>query len=335
MSPFSLLFNLIVTILKKLPIIGTCLSRFSEWYKQASTWDKFVALRRFLVAFHALLFVLLVIKVSGYGSINFIAGISSFGGQYFQMLVNTVNKLFEWGHKLFDFIFPKSEDILQGLLDRSSEQEKVIPIDQPTKEPISITTVVLCLLGLGAVVLVGYTVWEHWTHTPLDKGKGVDMGSASADIQITDNRTLGGRLLDNAKSLGTICYKTYYGAMEIRNRVFYFLNPYVHIKNLIDPPEPAAIPPITGGEIHAAPAAELPQVTIETADGVVVLPKTFNEFIKNQSDSENPLRRTDLFPFTSVNPYDTWYHKLQLKFYGESKADELYRLSFIPKFAHC
>lgn len=33
MSPFSLLFNLIITILKKLPIIGTYLSIFSEWYK--------------------------------------------------------------------------------------------------------------------------------------------------------------------------------------------------------------------------------------------------------------------------------------------------------------
>lgn len=312
MSPFSLLFNLIVTILKKLPIISTYLSIFSEWYKQASTWDKFVALRRFLVAFHALLFVLLVIKVSGYGSINFIAGISSFGGQYFQMLVSTVNKLFEWGHKLFDFIFPKSPPSNFDFFKPSTWRA---PWYKGGASEHTWNTRPMQSNGLGKIIdpdlakAFDFTVkkpepdsidWEYW----LKKG-GTDALYAAS-----------------AAAIVLIVLKVVHVSTELYGQYHPVANP--NVNPATDSGNAGSSSgsnngPSTGvlkSLMDYNPFKHVPQIFSSSE-------AQYEHFKQFQVKSNNP--RTDQWPFTTDNPNDGIFKKLKLKVFGESKSAEAAR----------
>lgn len=102
----SMLWLYIITIVlsyaHKLPYIGRIITLLSLWYGRTTWWKILVKIRKVFIVFNALIGVLLVFKTTGFSSDNIFAGIAGMGHTYLEIFYNFTKRLFYWFVELFD-----------------------------------------------------------------------------------------------------------------------------------------------------------------------------------------------------------------------------------------
>jgi len=86
----------------KLPILKKLIAIASLWYGKTTIWKILSKIRKLFVLFNALIGVYVVFKSVGFSTDNILVGFNALGHQYLEILTNFTRKLFDWFFNLFD-----------------------------------------------------------------------------------------------------------------------------------------------------------------------------------------------------------------------------------------
>lgn len=91
----------------KIPLIRKILMGLSFWYGKSTWWQVLVKIlrisRKMLVLLNAAIGVYVVFKTVGFSFDNILMGFMALGTEYFIILKNIVNRMFNWFVELFDY----------------------------------------------------------------------------------------------------------------------------------------------------------------------------------------------------------------------------------------
>lgn len=259
-------------------------------------------------------------KITGFSSDNLIAGISSMGATYVEMVATLTKRLFNWLFNLFDYkVVPnvpnnppswrgvkdlwygKPVEGLDKIIDMANKQDfyrSPVNISASTEWHIptwvwytGIAIVSAGLAYLGYKFITDPLFIDNFISSKSAKGKAPfphrdttpTPGAPTPDITVSDART------------GGVAESILGGVAYINNRVSAFnravvdtLNPFNYFTT-----------------------------STETA-------KQFSSFMERQNVLEQADKR--FYPFTENNPYDSWFKKLRISLTGESLVESADRL---------
>jgi hypothetical protein len=86
----------------KIPFIGRIITLLSIWYGRTTIWKILLKIRKAFIAFNAVIGVYMVYKSIGFGMDNILAGFTAMGHTYLEILINFTKRLFNWIFELFD-----------------------------------------------------------------------------------------------------------------------------------------------------------------------------------------------------------------------------------------
>ena len=92
----------IILFANKIPIVKRILTLLRWYYGKTSIWKTLVIFRKFFIIINALIGVIAVLKVSGFGSESLMAGFAVMGNTYIEIIINMSKKLFYWFFDLLD-----------------------------------------------------------------------------------------------------------------------------------------------------------------------------------------------------------------------------------------
>jgi hypothetical protein len=335
----SMLWLYIITIVlsyaHKLPYIGRIITLLSLWYGRTTWWKILIKIRKVFIVFNAIIGVLLVFKTTGFSSDNIFAGIAGMGHTYLEIFYNFSKRLFYWFVELFD--------------------HKIVP-NVPNNPP-SNSSGVTSGGWFNKAVDANKSVYNK----PLIISSGIDIPS----ILDTDKFSLRSLYKDGIISTqSTPWYRewsTWLWIVGIAGVAF------IGYKFIIDPlfieslgrgntlPREVNVPqpPNVNPNITVTPASSASGSpdTATTANllssgkkllGVIMnpvkllnpfywLPTTSNDvpstvegFMQQQASYNF---NNKLYPFTPDHPFDSLYHKLRLRWLGETHFEESVRLT--------
>jgi hypothetical protein len=87
---------------RKLPFLSKIVSFLSLWYGKSSWWNILGKIRKAFVVFNALIGILIMFKAVGFSFDNILIGFMAMGHEYFKILGNLTNNIFNWFLNLFD-----------------------------------------------------------------------------------------------------------------------------------------------------------------------------------------------------------------------------------------
>jgi hypothetical protein len=312
------LMSWIVFFANRIPLISKIVTLLTFYFgtgKSGRTIIKIIVkLRKGFVIFNAIIGMYLVYKTTGFSYDNVLAGFAGLGHTYLEMFVSFNKRLFNWLLELFDY--------------------KIIPNvpSNPTKPT-------------GPI----------WNPNPFNKGwedKGIDLTKFSSDwfknpFKITVEVTPWYKDLSSWLWIGgIICtigvsyagYKWMTEPSFLEGILSYFKsNPTIQ--------NTAATPPTNGGDgaIALNDLRTNKDVLTNASDfGKRILgsykyltpsywlhaPSYFQEnyeyFLAQQSQGNT--FNQNLYPFTEVNPYNSWFKSLRIKLLGESQIEMMERL---------
>lgn len=86
----------------KIPFLGRIISLLAAYYGRTTIWKILVKARKAFVIFNALLGLLLVFKTTGFSTDNLVVGFTTIGETYIQSFFSLTKRLFYWFVELFD-----------------------------------------------------------------------------------------------------------------------------------------------------------------------------------------------------------------------------------------
>lgn len=320
----------------KIPFVRKIILGLSFWYGKSTWWQILVKIlilcRKVIVYINAAIGVYVVFKTVGFSTDNIFAGFIALGHEYILILQNTVKRLFNWFVELFDY--------------------KIIPQvhSNPGSKPYFPN-------WTGPKYNTWYTKpMQDSSFIDVGKYKDLYKGPFNFNIEATpwykDWSTLlwiaGGVI---TVGIGYICYQCYYDPMFLYNLTK--STPSITHTEATPPNEEIIIgPPSRGRFVNSEPSTSgLSNVTGSIGNGISTATKGFIGGIKYTMHKLNPLNWTNsaaekeaafdsfmyiqneavtanrrLYPFTTDNPYDGWFKKLKIHYFGESVSDYTTRL---------
>lgn len=86
----------------RIPYIGRIISLLSLWYGRTTIWKILVKIRKVFIVFNAIIGVYIVFKSVGFSTDNLIGGVYGVGHTYLETFYRMTKKLFYWFVELFD-----------------------------------------------------------------------------------------------------------------------------------------------------------------------------------------------------------------------------------------
>lgn len=323
-SAFSLfLITGLLGYATKIPIIRKVLGLLGIFYGRTTIWKVISKIRRGFVLLNAAIGVYMVYKSVGFSTDNIIAGFGGMGHTYFELLINTTKRLFNWFVELFDHkIIPNA------------------PTDKPTMGPTFHTDKSLL----------------PWPRNPIEQLKpGLSSTYAPPMKDFRDLFTSPFSINIDNNINTTPWYRDWSSLLWIAGGVITIGTMYLGYKFITDPsfidsifnrnltssttntPTPGSstgpgtiegdapielhgrVPPILNG------LKNMYNVTINTLNpfnwfiSVSESESQFKAFMEVQNDYVRS--NMSLYPFTNNNPYDSWFKKLRLHWLGETQAE--------------
>lgn len=298
----------------KIPYIGRIITLLGLWYGRTTWWKILVKLRKAFVMMNAAIGLMVIIKTTGFGTDNIIAGFSAIGHEYLQLLYNFTKRIFNWLVELFDHkIIPNvptdpslpkpKKEYFFGVNNEKYNPVLIDYFDNPIKE--SLRKSYTSLFNVNIDPTPNSISWYKDTSVWL---------------------WIGGFIL----SAGLI----YAGYKFIVDPTFIESIP----KNnpLPDPnavasgsTTPSPDTP-TQASFLASTKSIISTITLSTLKGIKKLnplywlPSTNEVNASNEVFMANQYTNnfnTRYFPFTAEHPFDPWYKKLRISWLGETTAE--------------
>ena len=325
--PSLFIISSILSYGHKIPIIGKFINKLSTWYGKTTIWMLLIYLRKLIVIFHAILGVYGIIAISGFSYDNIIAGFMSLGATYMEVLTNMVYKLYNFLFNLFDnklipnvptnssgsgwWWGPKQNTWFGKSMAPESPFSKIMDMSKSqdfyrtpyTKNNYSLFNIDLGIptwvwYTLGALLVAGiaYTGY-HWYHDQtiaetIKLAKGKAV-AAAGDLDPQDTEI---KLDAGSSSNAITSLLTVTGNYISRttSKIVSITNPFNYFP--------------TSNQRETA----------------------LHEFLTKQSNMLTAERQ--YYPFTENNPFDPWYTKYHLSFFGESAGERSARLELANHF---
>jgi hypothetical protein len=298
----------------KIPYIKGIIGFLSVVYGRTTIWKVLVKLRKAFIIFNAIIGVYMVFSTVGFSYENVLAGFVGMGHSYLEIFTHFTKKLFNWFVELFD--------------------HKLVPNIPGDDSNTNIYK-------------------KIWSKTPVDKSAfnpfhpqgGVEDSlrkSYKSLLNINvDSTTSWYRDMNNWWWLGTLALK---GAAIVG--VLYFgykfvIDPlFINDLGTTNPTSQGGnIPDTTGDDVSRGAGAIALGVTKSIVKGISSGLKKLNpaywfinssdnaeeviSFLARQADAE--ARYTKLYPYTEVNPFDSWLKRMIIYYLGETTSELLGR----------
>jgi len=338
----SMLWLYIITIVlsyaHKLPYIGRIITLLSLWYGRTTWWKILVKIRKVFIIFNAVIGVLLVFKTTGFSSDNIFAGIAGMGHTYLEIFNNFTKRLFYWFVELFD--------------------HKIVP-NVPNNPPASATN------SSGGWFNKAVDANKSVYNKPLIISSGIDIPSL-LDTDKFSLRSLYKDGVINTPSTSwyrdwsTLLWwsATIVGIAGVAFIGYKFIIDPLFIEGLgrgntvVNAPQPPQTPnisvtPATSGSSSGSGSPDAAITTNLLSSGKRLLgiiinpvkllnpfywlpasssdvPSTVEGFMQQQASHNY---NSKLYPFTPDHPFDSFYHKLRLRWLGETHFEESVRFT--------
>jgi hypothetical protein len=342
--PLFWIVSTLLTYGHKIPIISKIIKGLSLWYGRTTWWKILVQMRKVFIIFNALIGVYTVFKVTGFSTDNLFAGFYGVGYTYVEMLTSFTKRLFNWFVELFDY--------------------KVVPNvpnnpTNPSWKPWTSNNT--SWKWWGPKENTWYTRPMHGNEpfgNVFDLAKSQDFyrspsnlsTSTSTDWNLSTWLWYGGITI---LTVGVL----FLGYKLVMDPSWFFPSD-VKQNTPMQPTSPVAPnPPVVPGE-GVADLNNIPDSRTDTGSNAVTGAFTyltnkvvqFNKAVINTLNPMNYIKTTStntnnqlsyddflnrqfdmvradrtLYPFTNINPYDTWAQKLKLSLFGESTFDSIQR----------
>jgi len=321
----------------KIPFFGKLITLLSLWYGRTTWWKILLKVRKMFILFNAAIGVYMVYKTIGFGTDNLIAGFTAMGHTYLEIFMNTTKRLFYWFVELFDHkVVPN------------------VPNNPPsTRWPFTINTPESPNLWPLSQTKPNESVIDNILNTPKSLR---EIYAKDGLFNININTTPWYKDLSTWLWIGTIVGGA---VLTVGTGVFIykfitdplFINDWSKsspITNINPPtPESVASTPIEVTDARVGLVSNLTALSNSTikAVGYLTSPitKTFSYlnpsywFMSdpNTINSEGFLQRQGelttfddrYYPFTAINPYDSWLTRMRFSLLGETAIEMEHRLA--------
>ena len=318
----------IITYGHKIPFIAKIINLLSLWYGRTTWWKLLVILRKVFIVINAIIGVLSVFWISGFSTDNLIAGFYGIGYTYMEMLTSFSKRLFNWFFELFDC--------------------KIVP--KSPKPPVNYNPLWKWWGPKENTWVSGDDTFKKI----MDLSRGLDYSNSNTkiDVDSTSSWSIPNWLWYagiSVLSAGVIyiCYSIYTDTSLLHD-----LNPFKSDSKAKTIDSSGSITP-TPAQIALHDLRNIRDITKGGTSGASYLDSfnnLFNGFIginkaileslnpfnwfTNKETVENFMKdqmrlekaNTALYPYTTVNPYDTLWHKIRLIIYGETSGEQSIRL---------
>jgi hypothetical protein len=306
------LFTGVLGYIHKIPIIGRVITLLSLWYGKSNWWKLLVYSRKLFIILNAIIGVFVVFKTTGFTPDLLMHNIIMMGHTYLEIFTNLTKRLFNWFLELFD--------------------SKIVPkLPGSDYKPFN---------GSGNGVVTDYKPYFNpvsATHQPLPSLResysslfniSVDPTPTSWYKDYTTWLWIGGLVL----SVGAL----YFGYKFIVDPTF------VDSMNNNSGPSTVTPSPIdpTGGENDISLMERVSKGIIDSTKYIGNGIKKLNPiyWLTGTTDANSELeslleRQHDVhtydrrfYPFTPLNPCDSWFDKLRISWLGETVYENSNRL---------
>src|ERR1700753_97381 len=322
----------------KIPIIRKVLAIIGFWYGKSSWWKILIKIRKMFILFNALIGVIVVFKTVGFSTDNLIAGFTAMGHSYFELLHTFTRRLFDWFIGLFDYkIVPN----LPGNPPINSNG----PFSGSSWNPVKGVT--------SSWPFKSHNSWELFNETKLDGFSLRDLYTKPT-ININLNTTpwykdwstllwIGGSIV--GVGVAYLGYKLFTDPMFFHSILG--SKPTITHTGPTPPINPADNLEYSPDTTPTGSTSRLGEAFAFISGSVINSYKTvvyklnpfnwvlssseaanqFDRFMETQNNMNTANRK--LYPFTSDNPYNSWFKKLRIHYLGETPVEITERISAI------
>jgi len=318
----SMLWLYIITIVlsygHKIPYIGRIIMLLSLWYGKTTWWKILVKIRKIFIIFNAIIGVFVVFKTTGFTPDLLLHNIIMMGHTYLEIFTNFSKRMFYWFVELFDHKIvpnvpnnPPSNNWFKGNTNTGSGNKSIfVPSGIELPNIIDSKPFSLRALYKDGVINTPTSWYKDWS-----------------------------TLLWWSATLIGIAGTAYLGYKII-------VDPSI-ITNLWNnsPTTPTDLGPSSPTDLGSSastitPASMIPPVDKGILSSILSFTNKLNPLNWFASVSEtntareifmerqNQITSSDMryYPFTEVNPYDSWFNKLRIKWLGENTYELANRL---------
>ncbi len=311
----------------KIPIVRNIISILSIWYGRTTWWSILVKVRKAFVTFNAIIGMYMVYKTTGFGFDNFLASFVAIGETYVDIFVNFNKRIFNWLYNLFN--------------------SKVVP-NVPNNPPSSLNP----------------TTWFNGTNNIPPKSNWLTntnnsigpTGWSNRGISFDDSNSIRKLYTDNPVNINintSPWYKDLTTWLLLGGSLACVGVLYLGVKIIMDPLMINDLPiigslfksnvPVTSPDGSITPTyIGDPGSSKSFTQGVITLIGSginkFNPLNWFPSSSETRVQATAFsivqtthqadtafYPFTEVNPYDSWLKRLRISWLGETAYEQSVR----------
>jgi hypothetical protein len=314
----------VLSYAQKLPYIKQIIAALSIIYGRTTIWKVLVKLRKAFIMFNAIIGVYMVYKSVGFNYENVLAGFMGMGHSYLEIFANFTKRLFHWFVELFD--------------------HKLVPnVPGESSGGNSITQKLWTPRGLESNSYYPAPKVETSLRKSYNSLLNLNVESSPSWYKdLTNWWWLGGILVKGAAIVGVV----YFGYKFIVDPLF--------IKELgTNNPTASGATTVTTTITGPSPEGSItPTADISTGAGVLALNVTKSiikgmgngfkklnptywfitstdnveqtrNFLMRQCDAEARLPK--LYPYTEVNPFDSWIKRMIIYYLGETTSEMLGR----------
>jgi hypothetical protein len=305
--------------LMKIPFLGKIIKKFISFYNKNGSLKLFLICltitRKIVIICSAIIGVAVVFNAVNFSFDNIIAGLYGMGATYMEMLSSLTLKIFNWFLKFFDVrvvpdipTLPTSKpsitpsgntrddtDYWKDLFEKYYKNEATALGHDPSWSRN-------CYFYKPRTVIDSLNIptWLWYTGAA-----AISIGLLYAGYKVFVDPNLVNTLLasdDSAPRSSSIVDYAY--------KVKRVLNPWTYIS-----------------AINYSAINYLNPWRYFSSEGL----PSFNDFLLKQSDLGT--RDQSLYPYTKINPYDSWFHKWNLYLFGESDMEKSMRLKLLYQAA--
>lgn len=309
----------------KIPYIKYIISVLSVMYGRTTIWKVLVKLRKIFIMFNAVIGVYMVFKTVGFSYDNLLAGFVGMGHSYLEIFTNFTKRMFHWFVELFDHRIipnvpgengigtgPKSKNIW---LPKGIESNSFYP--KPNVEE-SLRKSYNSLFSIN-----------------------VEPAPSSWYKDLPTWLWVGGLIAGGAVIVGTVyvIYKFIQDPLLISNignseGTADAVNAAANVRTTVTPASP-------GGFEEVVEGSKAFKIVKSISSGLKKLNPAYWFLTSNDTTEAAKafmsLQQTDkcelkLFPYTAVNPYDSWIKRMRINYLGEFTFERIDRKALAQSF---
>jgi hypothetical protein len=302
-----------IFFIRKFPFLSKVVGALSLIYGKTTWWQLLVKIRKLFIIFNAAIGMYMVYKTTGFGVDTFWANFAAIGNNYFEIFINFNKRVFNWLVELFDYKLVPGNNTPKPKFNGGGTSWNVLEAINRNSS------------NLNPYKIIGSDKEEFFSLRDLYKNAKIEPKSWYQD------HSWFYYLLGTALVLGGL----YAGYKFLIDPLFVESLPSSNPGN-----NPGNIPRtvVTGSSPEGSITPTYSEVVSSGTKSIVMfmsnqvrklnptywfwsaedLSNQRNVFLSNQG-TENFNNR--LYPFTSNNPYDSWFKKLRIHYLGETISE--------------